>query len=87
MNIDSVMKISLGVVVGTTVLVIGWSISSGASSVVAESAWSNAPATHVCTTEQMKEVEAQTNFCISKTDYLSSYCYGTAILRNCQKRS
>lgn len=48
--------------------------------------WQDAAATHACSVEQTKRVEADTRFCNENTSYFSSYCYGTAILRNCVAR-
>jgi hypothetical protein len=32
----------------------------------------------------MDKVEYETSWCVNNTDYISRYCYGTAILRNCE---
>jgi hypothetical protein len=48
--------------------------------------WQVAPRQYSCATEQMKKVEIETTFCIAKTDYTSAYCYGSAIIRNCEKK-
>ncbi len=45
--------------------------------------WTNAPKEYKCTAEQMIAVEEQTLFCNDNTTYVSGYCYGTAIIRNC----
>ena len=50
-----------------------------------ESDWRRAPLDYSCTDEQMVIVESQANFCKKHTEYLVSYCYGTAIMRNCTK--
>jgi hypothetical protein len=39
--------------------------------------------THRCTPEQFKSVEDETHFCVEETSYYSSYCFATAIMRNC----
>lgn len=54
--------------------------------VAAQSEWDAAPRTHVCTVEQMSRVERESKFCDDNTSFFSSYCYGTAIMRNCTKR-
>lgn len=46
-----------------------------------------APKVHTCTDEQMVKVESETLFCSNETGYFASYCYGTAIMRNCTKNS
>lgn len=48
--------------------------------------WDTAPVTHICTTEQMTRVQNEALWCDSNTSYYSTYCYGTAIIRNCQER-
>jgi hypothetical protein len=53
---------------------------------VTPGSWNEAPETHVCSEEQMKKVEAETMWCRINTSYLSEYCYGTAIIRNCEAR-
>ena len=42
--------------------------------------------TRTCTTEQMSKVQTEALWCNNNTDYLSTYCYGTAIMRNCEER-
>ena len=49
--------------------------------------WDNAPSTHVCTQEQMKKVQEETIFCKKETNYYGEVCYGTAIMRNCNRRT
>lgn len=46
-----------------------------------------APKVHTCTEEQMTKVQSETLFCKNETGYFASYCYGTAIMRNCTKNS
>ncbi len=48
--------------------------------------WSSAPETHTCTVDQMTKVEKETQFCASNTSYSNSYCYNSAIMRNCTKQ-
>lgn len=47
--------------------------------------WSTAPTDYVCTADQMKVVEDQAEWCNENTSYLSTYCYGSAFVRNCKK--
>lgn len=47
--------------------------------------WKTAPREYTCSIEQLDLVRTQYNICI-KTDYLSAYCYGTAIMSQCTKR-
>jgi hypothetical protein len=48
-------------------------------------AWTSAPLQHTCSEEQSVRVEQETRFCNENTDYLSAYCYGAAIARNCDR--
>jgi hypothetical protein len=48
--------------------------------------WELAPKRYACTVEQMKRVETETKFCNENTSYFETYCYGTAIMRNCAKK-
>lgn len=43
----------------------------------------DAAATHKCTEEQIARVHSEASWCNSFTSFNSSYCYGTAIIRNC----
>lgn len=45
--------------------------------------WEDATTTYRCTDEQQKRVESDTLFCKNNTSYFSSYCFGSAIMRNC----
>lgn len=45
-----------------------------------------APKQYVCTVEEMARVEKESLFCDENTSFYSSYCYGTAIIRNCTKK-
>ncbi len=45
--------------------------------------WSNATRTHQCTEAQMSKAQSESEWCKENTDYLSTYCYATAIIRNC----
>jgi hypothetical protein len=40
-----------------------------------------------CTEDQMIKVEKETLFCTNSGGYIKSYCYDTAIMRNCEKIS
>lgn len=46
--------------------------------------WKKAPTEYNCTEEQMDKVQKETIFCNEKTGYVKTYCYGTAIMRNCK---
>lgn len=48
--------------------------------------WQVAPQLYTCTAEQSALVEKDTLFCDENTSFFSSYCYGTAIMRNCAKK-
>lgn len=61
-------------------------ISSTGCTKFQEPDWSNAPQTHTCTADQMVKVEKETVFCKGNTSYISTYCYGSAIMRNCTKK-
>lgn len=39
-----------------------------------------------CSVEQIKRVEKETEFCNKNTSYFGSYCYSSAMLRNCDKK-
>lgn len=47
--------------------------------------WEAAPRTHACTDEQMKKVERESSWCTENTGWIKNYCYGSAIIRNCEK--
>ena len=47
--------------------------------------WEIASRTYKCTKEQMERVESEAMWCNKKTSYFSTYCYGTAFIRNCEK--
>ena len=49
--------------------------------------WKLAAVTHECSECQFKRVEAETLFCNQNTGFLSAYCFGSAILRNCDAAS
>jgi len=48
--------------------------------------WQSAADNHICTTEEMERVEQETKFCSKNASFPGSYCYGTAIIRNCEER-
>ena len=48
--------------------------------------WEIAPRVYKCSKEQMDKVEHESKFCDDNTTYVQTYCYGTAIIRNCTKR-
>lgn len=70
-----------GLIAGTSLLTAGLGGCTGQS----YDDWSNAPKMHTCTADQMTRVQAETKWCTDNTSYLSAYCYGTAIIRNCQQ--
>lgn len=45
--------------------------------------WEGVPARYVCTEQQMARVEKETVFCTQNTSFFKSYCYTSAIERNC----
>ena len=50
--------------------------------------WMNAPTQYRCTMEQAKQVDLETRTCDSTgkwSGYQGTYCYGSAIMRNCEK--
>jgi len=47
--------------------------------------WERAPREYTCSLEDQARVERETLFCKTNTGYRSVYCYGTAIMRNCDK--
>lgn len=49
--------------------------------------WKIAPAIHHCSDEQVQRVEEEAEWCIENTDYLSTFCYGSAFMRNCPRLS
>lgn len=48
--------------------------------------WETALMEYVCTDQQMRRVEAESTFCRQHTKFFSTYCYGSAFIRNCDKR-
>lgn len=51
---------------------------------VIEPEWKEAPEVYTCTDDQMAKAEAEAEWCNENTDYFSTYCYGTSIMRNCE---
>lgn len=47
--------------------------------------WQDAPHTHQCTDIQIARVQSEAKWCNDNTSYFSSYCYGSALVRNCIK--
>lgn len=45
--------------------------------------WTDAPLTHSCTKEQMEKAQVEAEWCNKNTSYFTTYCYGSAIIRNC----
>lgn len=52
-----------------------------------QSDWETAPRTHVCTTDQMAKAQSEAAWCNENTMYFKTYCYGSAILRNCAAKT
>lgn len=52
-----------------------------------EKPWQLAPVTHVCTAPEMTKAQAEAAWCNANTSYFATYCYGSAILRNCAPRT
>lgn len=52
-------------------------------------AWLDAPMHYTCTMEQAKQVNYETDTCMSAnkewSGYTGAYCYGSAIVRNCSE--
>ena len=47
--------------------------------------WQQAPTAYQCTDVQILRVHTQAEWCTKNTSYYSTYCYGTAFIRNCTK--
>lgn len=47
--------------------------------------WEDASKYYKCTKEQMEKVEHEAKWCADNTGYVSTYCYGSAIMRNCER--
>lgn len=56
------------------------------SQVLGQATWQAAIETHTCTVPQMDKVQSEAAWCTANTQYYSTYCYGTAIIRNCEAR-
>jgi hypothetical protein len=50
-----------------------------------EPEYKTAPENYMCTTEQFQRVMIESEWCNKHTSYMSSYCWGTAMIRNCTK--
>lgn len=48
-------------------------------------AWQDAAETHTCTIEAQARVERDALLCNINAAYTRAYCYGAAIVRNCDK--
>lgn len=46
----------------------------------------DAPRNYVCTVEEMDRVQKEAKFCSDYGGYFDSYCYSSAIIRNCTRR-
>lgn len=49
--------------------------------------WRDAVTDYQCTDAQQKRVESDTLFCKQNTSYFSSFCFGSAIMRNCTPKA
>lgn len=49
--------------------------------------WTEAASKHACTDDQMKKAQQEALWCKENTTYLPTYCYSTAIMRNCTKKA
>lgn len=49
--------------------------------------WQQAPKIYRCTENQIKRVHFETKWCNDNTDYINTYCYGMAFIRNCKKEN
>lgn len=47
--------------------------------------WENAPKEYTCSIKQLKVVDIQFKIC-QQSNFISEYCYGTAIMNSCTKR-
>lgn len=47
--------------------------------------WQTAPVDYTCTVEQMVKAQNEADWCVKNTGYYGTYCYGAAIIRNCEK--
>lgn len=47
--------------------------------------WDRAPLEYKCTDSEIDRVHKEAKFCDDQTGYYSTYCYGSAIMRNCTK--
>lgn len=59
---------------------------AGCTQVKTSAEWETAPAEYSCTEQQSVMVQKESTYCIKETNYLSTYCYGTAFIRNCTKK-
>lgn len=48
--------------------------------------WMTAPEERVCSVDQMGRVQAEAKWCSDNTQYLTTFCYGSAISRICDTR-
>jgi len=46
-----------------------------------------APRQYTCTAPEAARVHHESKFCNDNTSFFSSYCYGTAIMRICTKKT
>ncbi len=49
----------------------------------ARNAWETAPLDYLCTEVEMVRVERESKWCKENTNYLGTYCYGSAMMRSC----
>lgn len=48
-----------------------------------DESWGKAVLTRECTPQEMNRVQSETLFCTTNTGWNGSFCYGSAIIRNC----
>jgi hypothetical protein len=48
--------------------------------------WYSAAQSYTCSTEQMSRVQAEAKWCKDNTSYNGEYCFGTTIMRICEKK-
>lgn len=46
--------------------------------------WETALSTYKCAADQMAKAESEAHWCSANTGYTSTFCYGSAIIRNCE---
>ena len=49
--------------------------------------YERAPMEYTCSVEQAARVQKESTYCDENTSFFSSYCYGSAIMRICEKKN